>query len=60
MAYQRKTKDRWDIETNFGYGWEVECSEYTREEAKNQLKCYKENACGRFEVRLVKRKEKLS
>ena len=29
MAYQRKTRDRWDIETNWGYGdgWEVECSE---------------------------------
>ncbi len=22
MAYQRKTRDRWDIETNYGYGWE--------------------------------------
>ena len=22
MAYQRKTRDRWDIMTNYGYGWE--------------------------------------
>lgn len=22
MSYQRKTKDRWDIMTNWGYGWE--------------------------------------
>lgn len=22
MAYQRKTRDRWDIMTNWGYGWE--------------------------------------
>ena len=33
MAYQRKTRDRWDIETNYGYGWEVENSEYTRADA---------------------------
>ena len=24
MSYQRKTKDRWDIMTNWGYGWECE------------------------------------
>lgn len=24
MAYVRKTVDRWDIETNYGYGWEIE------------------------------------
>lgn len=23
MAYVRKTVDRWDIETNYGYGWEI-------------------------------------
>lgn len=34
MAYQRKTRDRWDIMTNWGYGWECENSEYTREDAK--------------------------
>ena len=30
MAYQRKTKDVWCIETNWGYGWEVE-SEYDKD-----------------------------
>lgn len=34
MSYQRKTKDRWDIMTNWGYGWECENSEYTRADAK--------------------------
>lgn len=43
MAYQRKTRDRWDIETNYGYGWEVENSEYTREDAKRSLREYREN-----------------
>ena len=56
MAYIRKTVDRWDIETNWGYGWETECSEYTRAEARQRLKEYRENcACP---VRLVCRRER--
>ena len=43
LAYQRKTRDRWDIETNYGYGWEVENSEYNRVDAKRSLREYKEN-----------------
>lgn len=58
MAYIRKTVDRWDIETNYGYRWEVENCEYTRAEAVKRLKEYRENSCGRFSVRLVKRREK--
>ena len=38
--YERKTIDRWDIETNYGDGWEVECSEYTRAEAKRTYREY--------------------
>lgn len=40
---KRKTIDRWDIMTNYGYGWECECSEYTYKEAKDCYKEYKEN-----------------
>ena len=36
--YKRKTRDRYDIETNWGYGWEVECSEYTYSEARQRLR----------------------
>lgn len=43
MGYQRKTRDRWDIETNYGYGWEVENSEYTREDARRSFREYREN-----------------
>lgn len=59
MAYKRKTRDRWDIETNWGYGWEVECSEYTWEEAKVQYRCYLENCGTRCYVRLVKHRERI-
>ena len=58
MAYVRKTRDRWDIETNYGYGWDVECSEYTWEEAKEQLRTYRANITGL--VRLKKHREPIS
>lgn len=57
MAYQRKTRDRWDIMTNYGYGWECECSEYTYTDARQTLKEYRENINGA--VRLEKHREKL-
>lgn len=54
--YQRKTIDRWDIMTNYGYGWECENSEYTLKDAKRSLKEYRENING--SVRLEKHREK--
>ena len=61
MAYQRKTRDRLDIETNYGYGWEVENNEYTREDARRSLREYKQNleAYGKCEVRMTKHREKI-
>ena len=61
MAYQRKTRDRWDIETNYGYGWDVENSEYTRADAKRSLREYRENleAYGKCAVRMTKHRERL-
>lgn len=43
MAYQRKTKDVWFIETNYGYGWEVE-SEYDKDDYENPRKAAVEDA----------------
>lgn len=59
MAYKRKTVDRWDIVTNYGYGWEVETSEYTLKEARETLKCYRDNSCGRYATKLEKHREKI-
>ena len=61
MAYQRKTRDRWYIETNYGYGWETENSEYTRADARRSLREYRENlqAYGKCEVRMTKHRERL-
>lgn len=58
MAYQRKTRDRYDIMTNYGYGWECECSEYTWREAKQTAKEYRENT--KAAVRIEKHREKIS
>lgn len=55
MSYQRKTRDRWDIMTNYGYGWECENSEYTKADARRSLKEYRENCGG--SVRLEKHRE---
>ena len=60
MSYQRKTKDRWDIRTNWGYGWECENSEYTRADAKRNLREYRENLAGRVEVRMEKHREPIT
>lgn len=59
MAYVRKTRDRWDIETNWGYGWDVECSEYTWSEARQTLREYRENSDGRFATRCTKHRERI-
>lgn len=57
MTSERKTKDRWDIMTNYGYGWECENSEYTLADAKRSLKEYRENIKG--QCRLEKHREKI-
>lgn len=43
MAYERKTVDVWEIQGNYGYGWEMLTQEETRQEAKAQLRCYIQN-----------------
>lgn len=60
MAYQRKTRDYWAIETNWGYGWEEEDREDDLTRAKARAKEYRENACGRFQVRVQMRREKIN
>lgn len=62
MAYQRKTKDVWCIETNYGYGWEVE-SEYDKDDYENPKRSAYEDAkeyriAGAM-TRVVKRREKI-
>ena len=56
--YKRKTRDVWEIWTNYGYWWEHECTESTWKEAREQLKCYRANVRG-VAVKAKKRREKI-
>lgn len=58
MAYVRKTRDVYLVETNWGYGWDTETAEVTLADAKEQAKTYRENACGRYAVRVRKTRER--
>ena len=53
--YQRKTRDCWDLMTNYGYGWECEVSEYSRKEILERKKEYEENT--KALIKVVKRRE---
>ena len=57
MAYTRKTKDVYNIVTNYGYGWEFECTEETYKEAKQRLKEYRDNTTA--QIKLEKKRERL-
>lgn len=59
MPRQRKTRDEWTIQGNYGYGhgWEDLCSEDNRKEARERLKEYRDNEPGtphRIEKRRVR------
>ena len=55
MAYERKTIDTWELQLNYGYGWEYTLTEYTRKEARERLKEYRENQ-PQYPARLVKKR----
>lgn len=58
MAYQRKTRDVWEVQ-GFYYGeWERLTTEDTRREAYNQKICYDENEWG-VPHRIVKKRERI-
>jgi len=43
MAYQRKTADEYDLEGDYGQGWEILTCEATFSEAVKRRKEYREN-----------------
>lgn len=53
---RRKLKDEFEIQGNYGYGWDVECTEETRREANARLKEYRENAGTIGQHRIVHRR----
>jgi hypothetical protein len=57
--YKRKTVDEYEIQGNYGYGWDMVTTEETRKEARAQVKCYRENE-PRAAHRIVKKRVKLA
>jgi hypothetical protein len=55
MAYQRKTRDEWAIQGNYGDGWEDVSVEDSIKDAKRCLREYRDNETG-YPHRLVKRR----
>jgi hypothetical protein len=59
MAYKRKTRDEWEMWSNYGYGWECELVEDSYAEACARIREYRENAPqGSYKLR--KRRVRLS
>ena len=57
--YIRKTRDEYEVWTNYGYGWEVEVTASTYKEAKEIYRDYIENARGLIDIRIKKRRVKI-
>ena len=55
--YQRKTTDEYEIQGNYGYGFEMVTTEETWKAAREQLKCYRENE-PEYIHRIVKKRVK--
>lgn len=58
MAYIRKTKDKYILLSNYGYGWEEELTCEDLRDAKTQLTTYRKN-CPNTNYRIKKKRVKL-
>lgn len=56
--YERKTKDVWEVQGNYGCGWEYLFEEESRADAEAQLRCYKANE-PQYPHRIKKRRVKI-
>lgn len=43
MAYIRKTRDEWQLQGNYGNGWEPILTAESLDDAREQKRCYDEN-----------------
>ena len=55
--YIRKTVDEYEVQGNYGQGWECVTTEETYRDAREQLKCYNENEP--YPHRIVKKRVKI-
>ncbi len=57
--YTRKTVDIWEIQGNYGCGWECVTAEETRKEARERFREYTENEPG-VPFRMKLKREKIT
>lgn len=57
-AYRRKTRDVWQLWTNYGFGWENETEELTFREIRDRAREYRANVPG-IRLRIRCRRERL-
>lgn len=57
MAYKRKTRDVYDIQGNYGHGFETVTCEETWKDAKRAIREYRENEP--YEFRIKKTRERI-
>ena len=57
LPYKRKICDEWEIQVNYGQGWECDTTETTWKDAKAQAKTYRENIS--YPVRIVRKRVKI-
>ena len=58
MAYKRKTRDVYEVQGNYAGWWETVTTEDTLAEAREMLKCYRENE-PQYQHRIQKVREKI-
>jgi len=52
MAYIRKTRDEFELQGDYGQGWECLTIEETYSAAREQRRCYQENEGGRYRIKV--------
>lgn len=58
-AYVRKTRDVFEIQGNYGQGWECVTAEDDRKEARARLKEYRENE-PQYSHRMITKRERIA
>jgi len=53
--YTRKTEDEWEIQGDYGFGYECVTTETNRPDARAQIKCYRESEPG-ISFRIIKQR----
>jgi hypothetical protein len=54
MTYQRKTRDEFELQGNYGHGWECLTTEDTLAECWVRLREYRDNEGGEYQIKVLR------